>query len=293
MAPRSSGSCCLPCAPQRTRRSIIGVVRVGADDNAGSAAAGSEDLISSSPDRLDTLVELVNSRLARSFNRTAMLIVAALASLVGFVVGQLTAAPPSVGPAVIGAGEASPQHRERIESLDNQVGRGLLTLADLATIGEPAARGTYTLGSASVLPDGCSGPTLDDVGVRHLPGPEGATSVSFQLAGGSVTERVTTLSDDGAARQRLQVVVTRARDCPVGKAADVEVGLIGPGVGDEYVHAVVIRSYPSGGSSTVTVFLVRVGAVLLEFSLAEPTEPTAAADSRARCLAIVQAGLRR
>lgn len=216
---------------------------------------------------------------------------AVFAALVGLVVGQLTAAPSDVDPATIGTGRATTELQARVDSLEDQLGRGLLTLGDLAAIGEPASGGTYTLGSASSLPDPCSRPDPGDAGVRYLPGPFGATSVSFQLIGGSVTERVTPLPDDVAARQRLRVVVSRARDCPVDTDANVELGVIGPGVGDEYVHAVLTRSYPTGSSNTVTVFLVRVGAVLVEFSLTGPT--AAASESRARCLAIVQAGLRR
>lgn len=152
-------------------------------------------------------------------------------------------------------------------------GYDLLTLQDLIAIGEQASGGTYTRGSTSALPDPCTTPAPGDEGVSYVPGPQGATAVSFRVTGGSVTERVTTLPDDAAARAEMRALVGRVRNCAVDSDLKVELATIGPGVGEEYVQAMVTRRYPSGSSSTVAILLVRVDGLLWEFSLTGPNTP--------------------
>lgn len=222
-----------------------------------------------------------------SFSRMTLLTCAVVAAVVGVLLGQRAATPPDAGVPVTTPEQAAP-----IASTPGEfpaLGRGLLSLSELAVIGEPATGGTYTRGSASALPDPCSRPAPGDAGVSYVSGPLGASAVSFQLIGGSVTERVTTLDDEAAAREHLQALVTRVRTCLVDPAVNVELATIGPGVGDEYVQAMVTRNYQSGSSSTVAILLVRVRSVLVEFSLTGST--AAAADVAGRCRAISLAGL--
>ncbi len=265
-----------------------------ADDAGGPGTGESEDLIGSSPDRLDRLADLVSARVPRSFSRTAMVATAALAAVAGLVLGQLTA-PRSAGPVDSVASTSSSYDRgSPAAALPREfaaLGRGLMTADELAAIGEPVTGGTYTRGSASAIPDPCSRPRPGDTGVSYVPGPSGATAVSFQVAGGTVTERVTTFVDDQAARQHLRDVVVGVSICQSAVGTGVSFGEIGAGLGHEYVAGTVVRRYPTGSTTTAALLVVRVGSVLVEFSLTGST--AAAADFAVRCRAIALAGLAR
>lgn len=265
-------------------------MRDNAGDSAGSLPIESEDVIGSPPTRLDALISRVNSRLPQSFGRPAVLAVAVVAVLVGVLIGnQLTAATRIAQPGGETTAPVSPDSEGASGSLEVRLGRGLLSLDELAATGELASGGTYTRGSASALPDPCEPVAPDDPGVSYVPGPSGATSVTFQIVGGSVTERVTVLADVAQASARLRATVTSARNCRVDSVVTIELAALSPGLGDESVHVSVHRSYASGSSTTVSIMLIRVNEVLVEFSLAG--RGAAAAESSARCLVIARAGL--
>jgi len=272
------------------------VVPDTADETAPAHPSEPEDVIGSPPTRLDDLISRVDSRVPQSYGRAAVLAVAVVAAMVGLLIGyQLTPGPRIAEPAGGTTAPAVTDSEAASGSLEAGLGRGLLTLADLAATGELASGGTYTRGSASALPDPCAPVAPGAAGVSYLPGPRGATAVSFRIVGGSVTERVTVLADDAQASSRLRASITSARTCPIDSAVTVELAAIGPGLGeesvpvDETVHVLVHRDYPSGSSTTVSVLLIRVGAVLVEFSLAGPS--STATDSSARCLTFARAGL--
>lgn len=262
------------------------------DDPEARTRLGSEDLIGSDPDRLDSFLGRLKSRFPRTLGRPAVLTVAAVAAVaaaVSLVTGQVTAQAPTTEPVAVAP---APTSTATTQSPDARL--ALLTIGQLATIGEIASGGTYTRGSASAIPNPCLQPHAGDTGVSYVPGAAGATAVSFQLAGSSitsVTQRVTRLADDLAAAMRLREVVDAQRDCQLGAGLSVVVGDIGPGLGDELASVSIGRGYPSGAASTTEILLVRLGASLVEFSLTGPSADRAG--DAARCFAIAQAGLTR
>lgn len=258
------------------------------DNDTETGRAAAEDLITSVPGRLDIMIGRVDSVLPSRSARAALLGAIALIAVLGLISGPLT--PPGSAPESGRIAISTPAPQPLRDGPTNPLGRGLLTLGDLAGIGEPAHGGTYTIGSASALPDPCSRPALGGPEVIYIAGPNGATSVTFSLVGATVTERVMLLPDEVAARQRLRVVISRARDCSAGPSVRTELGPIGPGLGEEFAQAVVTRDHPQGTAATITILVVRVGAALVEFSL---SGSGAAAVAMARCLAIARAGLAR
>ncbi|MBA3339143.1 MAG: hypothetical protein H0T54_05250 [Geodermatophilaceae bacterium] len=249
------------------------------EDSSRPRASALEDVIGSSPDRLDSFLQWIPV----SFSRLALLSVALVSALAGLVIGHLSA-PHEPATVAAPAASADPQS-------ESARAPALLTLPELAAIGEQASGGTYTRGSASAVPDPCNHPGPGDTGVSYVPGPRGATAVSFRVAGASVSERVSTFNDVLDARSRLREVVATAGDCQVDAQDQVVLGEVEVevGLGDEYVRGRVVHSYPSGASSTVSVLLVRVDRALLEFSLTGPS--AAAAGSGERCLTIALVAL--
>lgn len=249
--------------------------------------AEAEDMIDSPPTRLDTLLK----GLPRTFGRVAVLTLTLVAATAGLVIGTHIPRDTSRTEPGSGSTSAADTGRAADSTAADGLGRGLLTLEELSAIGEPASGGTYTRGSASAIPDPCSRPEPGDSGVRYVPGPRGATAVSFHVVGGTVTQRVTTDADLAQARARLRDVISGVRSCQFGFGTDVELGEIGPGLGDEFVAGTVVRRYPSGASSTVALLLIRVGSSLVEFSITGPSAE--AADFDVRCRTISLAGLAR
>lgn len=269
----------------------------GPDDGSQDAASASEDLIGSTPDRFDAFVRRLSTHIPQRFGRTSVLAVALIAVACGVLVGRLTMAPDPTAdlahPDAVSTTTAAID--DQADSTVGDLGRGLLTVGDLAAIGEVASGGTYTRGSASALPNSCSPPDPGDVGVSYVPGPAGATSVSFRVAGGTLTERITEFPDEDAAAQQLFDIAGGPDDCTaVGTLIDY--GSIGPDLGNEYLVISVDYSYPTGVSRTVSIVLVRVGATVVEFALT--TSPGSGAESAldrsesgSRCLVIAAAGI--
>jgi len=264
------------------------VVRDRGDEAASVRYAEAEDMIDSPPTRLDTLM----NGLPHSFGRVAVLTVTLAAATAGLVIG--TQLPQVTSRTEPGSGSTSAADTGRVAgpaAADDGLGRGLLTLEELSAIGEPASGGTYTRGSASSIPDPCSRPEPGDSGVSYVPGPRGATAVSFHVVGGTVTQRLTTMGDVAHAQARLRDVVSGVRGCQFEFGTDVALGDVGPGLGDEYVAGTVVRRYPSGASSTVALLLIRVGSSLVEFSITGPS--ATALDFDVRCRTISLAGMAR
>lgn len=265
------------------------MVQDAPDTDEGPSSADLEDVIASSDAEPGGLIGWLNTRLPQSFGRTAVLTVAAVAAALGLLVGYVTAVPPTTDPVAVASIPPAPESTATSRPPDARV--ALLTIGQLAAIDESASGGTYTRGSTSAIPNPCLQPHAGDTGVSYVPGPAGATAVSFQLAIGTVTQRVTPLADDVVAQVRLREVLAEQRACEIDAGLAVVLGEIGPGLGDEFISGSVVRNYPTGGSSTTSIVLVRLGASLVEFSLTGPT--STAADVEARCVAIAQAALRR
>lgn len=246
-----------------------------------------EEEIGSSPDRLDTFARRLSTHVPQRFGRTSVLAVALIAVACGVLVGRLTVSPdPTATASQTDPVSTTAGSDDQVESAVGDLGRGLLTVGDLAAIGEVATGGTYTRGSASAVPDPCTSVFPGDAGVSYVPGPIGATSVSFSLTGATLTERITVLADEAVATRRLRDLASRTGDCPAPAGTTIEFGSIAAGLGDEYLPISVVRNYATGTSRTVTIVLVRVAATLVEFALTTPTERSDLADLRCRRIAI-------
>jgi len=174
-------------------------------------------------------------------------------------------------------------------------GAGFLNPLDLEDIGEAVLSSSYGLVEPSGL-DGLCGVVSGPESAPFPQGPSGEYtvfgSVSFVLAGASLTERIGP-DLDVLAPSTLRGTVELAQSCSATGGVTVRTDGIQTGIGDEYAVFSVDRVDPATGvARTSIVVLIRVGGRLIELTLSSAGSAEVP-DGLARALAIAEAAVAR
>ncbi len=172
----------------------------------------------------------------------------------------------------------------------------LLTQQDLAGVGETTALGGSYGSVVSAESDELCGLSSS---AEPVPFPPGAgveytvfDSVSFVLAGASLTERIGPDLDVLSA-STLRARIELARNCSSSTGLAVSTEGVQTGIGDEYAVFTVERTDPASGSIQRSILvLVRVGSQLVELTLSA-AGGTEVPDGLARALRIAEAAVMR
>ncbi len=205
---------------------------------------------------------------------------------------QASAGPPGGYIPIVPDGSPLEQDRVVVLSLSG----GLLTLQDLAGVGEttalPGSYGSVESAESDQL-CGLSGsaepvPFPSEAGVEYTV----FDSVSFVLAGASLTERIGPDLDVLSA-STLRARIELARNCSSSTGLTVSTEGVQTGIGDEYAVLTVERTDPASSSIRRSILvLVRVNSQLVELTLSAAGD-TGLPDGLSRALRIAEVAVAR
>jgi len=272
----------------------------------------SEDMIESKPksghgtEMRRRLALLVPASMGRRLVAGIAAATLVLGLVAGFLVGNISGAEPTerMEPTQAQAQEGAPPDGgyipiipdgAREEAVVVAFGAGFLNPLDLEDIGEAVLSSSYGLVEPSGL-DGLCGVVSGPESAPFPQGPSGEYtvfgSVSFVLAGASLTERIGP-DLDVLAPSTLRGTVELARSCSATGGVTVRTDGIQTGIGDEYAVFSVDRVDPATGvARTSIVVLIRVGGRLIELTLSSAGSAEVP-DGLARALVIAEAAVAR
>ena len=272
----------------------------------------SEDMIESKPksghgtEMRRRLALLVPASMGRRLVAGIAAATLVLGLVAGFLVGNISGAEPTerMEPTQAQAQEGAPPDGgyipiipdgAREEAVVVAFGAGFLNPLDLEDIGEAVLSSSYGLVEPSGL-DGLCGVVSGPESAPFPQGPRGEYmvfgSVSFVLAGASLTERIGP-DLDVLAPSTLRGTVELAQSCSATGGVTVRTDGIQTGIGDEYAVFSVDRVDPATGvARTSIVVLIRVGGRLIELTLSSAGSAEVP-DGLARALVIAEAAVAR
>ena len=272
----------------------------------------SEDMIESKPksghgtEMRRRLALLVPASMGRRLVAGIAAATLVLGLVAGFLVGNISGAEPTerMEPTQAQAQEGAPPDGgyipiipdgAREEAVVVAFGAGFLNPLDLEDIGEAVLSSSYGLVEPSGL-DGLCGVVSGPESAPFPRGPSGEYtvfgSVSFLLAGASLTERIGP-DLDVLAPSTLRGTVELAQSCSATGGVTVRTDGIQTGIGDEYAVFSVDRVDPATGvARTSIVVLIRVGGRLIELTLSSAGSAEVP-DGLARALVIAEAAVAR
>lgn len=242
-----------------------------------------EDLIESAPRPQSGFRRRAGAALHQRWGVAAMLIVGLVAGSVGgYLVGSNRPQLAGLGSPYFGFLPGTGFDYTELQFDENYGRPSLQTLSsqDLAALGERVTAEVHILSAQSAIPVLC-GTSLGQPGIVEADYP----STVFTVSDGRITELVWPHPDAEAASRTLHTLVFQAQLCPElpDHQAMVRSRGVLTGLGDEYV---VFDREPmnldaQGGLHATTV-LVRVGADLIEITVA--AEDQAVPEAETRCL---------
>jgi hypothetical protein len=272
----------------------------------------SEDMIESKPksghgtEMRRRLALLVPASMGRRLVAGIAAATLVLGLVAGFLVGNISGAEPTerMEPTQAQAQEGAPPDGgyipiipdgAREEAVVVAFGAGFLNPLDLEDIGEAVLSSSYGLVEPSGL-DGLCGVVSGPESAPFPQGPSGEYtvfgSVSFLLAGASLTERIGP-DLDVLAPSTLRGTVELAQSCSATGGVTVRTDGIQTGIGDEYAVFSVDRVDPATGVARMSiVVLIRVGGRLIELTLSSAGSAEVP-DGLARALRIAELAVTR
>jgi len=276
----------------------------------------SEDMIESKPksghgtEMRRRLALLVPASMGRRLVAGIAAATLVLGLVAGFLVGNISGAEPTerMEPTQAQAQEGAPPDGGYIPIVPDgspleedgvvvlSLSGALLTQQDLAGVGETTALGGSYGSVVSAESDQLCGlsssaepvPFPPETGVDYTV----FDSVSFVLAGASLTERIGPDLDVLSA-STLRARIELARNCPNGTGLTVSTEGVQTGIGDEYAVFTMERTDPASSSIQKSILvLVRVGGQLIELTLSAAGD-TGLPDGLNRVLRIAEVAVAR